>query len=217
FGFFLLFLMLNQIGEASVIYSSLLKGEKKLGGNTLSWSTASEVNCDFFMLEKSIDGIFFERVAILKAGGNSEIERKYYYTDSREESKRIFYRILQVDNDGTGAYSHAVILSDKPEDAPFHMEYVDNTTTRGDLVLSLECPSSGKLAYRLLTQLGEVKLRGEVALNAGSNLAQLDFNGVDVGTYQLALKVKNDIEVIAIRKVDSDQVPTIDLATKERK
>lgn len=208
------FSVLN-FSTASVVYSTFLKGEKIEVGNSLSWSTSSETDCDFFLLEKSIDGIFFERVAILKAGGTSTQERKYTYTDSLEKSIRIFYRVLQVDEDGSGAYSHAVILSDKPADAHFRMEYVENTTVKDAFLLSIATQTAGTLSYRLMTQLGELKTKGDVPVIAGSNLASIDLSGIEVGTYQLALKVKNDIEVIAVRKVDGTEIPTVNLANKK--
>ena len=96
-----LILLSIQLGQASVVYATHLEGVKSGKGNSLTWSTSSESNCDFFLLEKSVDGILFERVAILKAGGNSKVVRKYEYMDSKEHSLRVFYRVLQVDNDGT--------------------------------------------------------------------------------------------------------------------
>ncbi|MEM9823089.1 MAG: hypothetical protein AAF985_18565 [Bacteroidota bacterium] len=198
--------------DASVVYSSFLKGEKTLVGNTLSWSTSSEQDCDFFLLEKSMDGLFFERVAILKAGGNSSVERKYFYTDSSENSLRVFYRILQVDADGGGTYSHAVILSDKAADSPFRMEYVESSITSKHLVFSLNAQEAGTLSYRILTQLGKLKSKGDQKIVAGSNSVRIDLDGIEVGTYQLAIKVKNDIEVFALRKTDDQVIPTANLS-----
>ncbi len=204
-----------SFSEASVVYSSFLKGAKATEGNTLSWATKSETDCDFFLLEKSMDGIFFERVAILKASGDSDVERKYFYVDSLEKSMRVFYRVLQVDGDGTGAYSHSVVLSDKPVDAHFRMEYVENKTKQEAFEIGLYSQTEGTLSYRLMTQLGKLLLKGEMPLTAGSNMAQIDLSSVDVGTYQLALKVKNDIEVIAIKKEDGSLLPTVNLANKK--
>ena len=201
--------------DASVVYSNFLKGEKSSQGNTLTWSTASESDCDFFLLEKSINGIAFERVAILKAGGNSSVERKYSYVDSLDSGLRVFYRILQVDADGSGAYSHAVIMSNKAEGSPFQMEYVENSITSDQLIFSLNAKSAGTLSYRVMTQLGELKLKGDESLIAGSNQMSINLDGIDVGTYQLAIKVKNDIEVFAVRKTDNSDIPTATLGRKK--
>ena len=136
--------------------------------------------------------------------------------DSKEHSLRVFYRVLQVDNDGTSEYTHAVILSDKAEDAPFRLEYVENSTTQRDLRFSIKAKNEGKMSYRIMTQLGKIQLKGDQNLTAGTNLMSIDLTSLEVGTYQLAIKVKNDIEVIAIRKTDHNDIPTVNLTVKDR-
>src|SRR6185436_17887647 len=47
----------------------------------ISWSTLSESNTDYFTIEKSTDGLQFEKISTLKAAGNSSTEIKYSITD----------------------------------------------------------------------------------------------------------------------------------------
>jgi len=55
--FCVLSLFLLSFTPASVVFTSLLKGEKTMEGNKLTWTTSSEIDCSLFMIEKSRDGI----------------------------------------------------------------------------------------------------------------------------------------------------------------
>jgi hypothetical protein len=68
--------------------------------NNLYWTTASEINNDYFIVENSEDGYVWETVVIIKGAGNSTIEIVYDF--SHEDYKNIlnYYRLTQVDFDG---------------------------------------------------------------------------------------------------------------------
>lgn len=67
----------------------------------LDWLTYSEVNNDYFIIERSIDGVFFQEIADISGAGDSYEEIKYYYTDVQPPGvDRIYYRLKQVDFDG---------------------------------------------------------------------------------------------------------------------
>ena len=75
----------------------------------LTWSTASEENNDFFKVERSADGIYFEPIGIVKGSGNSSSMKKYELTDDQlpllSAPATFYYRLKQVDFDGQYEYS----------------------------------------------------------------------------------------------------------------
>ncbi|HEX8425609.1 T9SS type A sorting domain-containing protein [Hymenobacter sp.] len=74
----------------------------------LSWATASEMQNDHFDIERSLDGYNFERIGLVKGQGTSFQETAYRYTDAgvaRLSLKPIYYRLRQVDRDGSSSYS----------------------------------------------------------------------------------------------------------------
>ncbi len=73
---------------------------------TLSWQTASEVNNDFFTIERSIDAKKWESVKKIKGAGNSNQALTYRETDCFSHQGIIYYRLKQTDFDGTYSYSH---------------------------------------------------------------------------------------------------------------
>jgi len=66
----------------------------------LKWTTATETNNDFFTLEKTQDGNYFEKVAVLPGAGTSTTPRDYLFTDQSPFTTTSYYRLSQTDLDG---------------------------------------------------------------------------------------------------------------------
>ena len=74
------------------------------------WTTATEINNDYFDVERSADGTLFEHIATIKSEGNS-YETKNYFTIDENPNKGInYYRLKQVDIGGKD-YSYSAIVS----------------------------------------------------------------------------------------------------------
>ena len=71
-------------------------------GNVLiNWATATEINNDFFKIERSYDAVSFEEIARVKGAGNSKEVQSYSFKDDPPVSGLIYYRLSQTDFDGT--------------------------------------------------------------------------------------------------------------------
>jgi hypothetical protein len=73
----------------------------------LAWATALEVNSHSFEVERSLDGMTFAKLGTLAATGTSSTARAYAFTDAAlpAGASRLYYRLRQVDQDGTAHYS----------------------------------------------------------------------------------------------------------------
>ena len=67
----------------------------------LTWATASEENNDYFLIERSIDGKDWEVINQKPGAGNSSQTRSYQYIDENPIIGISYYRLRQVDFDGT--------------------------------------------------------------------------------------------------------------------
>jgi len=84
----------------------------------LSWSTVSEVNNDYFTIERSIDGVDFEVILKLSAAGNSNQVLSYTAFDLEPHQKIIsYYRLKQTDYDDQYEYLAMVAVNckEKPD------------------------------------------------------------------------------------------------------
>ena len=75
------------------------------------WSTASETNNDFFTIERSRDGEYFENVSTIEGVGNSNKVNTYRFADEGFLSGTIYYRLKQTDFDGKSEYSEIRVVS----------------------------------------------------------------------------------------------------------
>ncbi|MEP6675580.1 MAG: T9SS type A sorting domain-containing protein [Ferruginibacter sp.] len=71
----------------------------------LDWFTLTELNTDRFEIERSRNGIDFEKIALLNAAGNSFIRKDYHFTDIQPLPDFNYYRLKQFDKDGKFIYS----------------------------------------------------------------------------------------------------------------
>lgn len=71
----------------------------------LTWETASEKDNSYFVVERSNDGKSFAAIDKVMSEGNAEVKQKYSYTDRNVEGNVVYYRLKQVDVNGTFSYS----------------------------------------------------------------------------------------------------------------
>ncbi len=77
----------------------------------LTWVTATEVNNDFFSVERSIDGINFEEILQVKGAGNTNRTLSYKAVDGNPLTGVSYYKLKQTDYDGTFTYSNVVSVT----------------------------------------------------------------------------------------------------------
>ncbi len=74
----------------------------------LKWITASEVNNDFFDIERSQDSKWFEKIATVKGSGTTSTTKLYNTIDRFPLTGLSYYRLKQTDFDGRHSYSQII-------------------------------------------------------------------------------------------------------------
>ena len=77
----------------------------------LYWAVASETNNDYYIIEKSIDGVNFTQFAKVKGHGNSNILLNYVCYDYNSINGVVYYRLKQVDFDGDYTYYNTIFIN----------------------------------------------------------------------------------------------------------
>ena len=77
----------------------------------LSWQTLTEINNDYFTIEKSANGQKFETIAIIDGAGNSNTILNYFSYDRTPFSGMNYYRLKQTDFNGNSSYSETIAIN----------------------------------------------------------------------------------------------------------
>jgi len=153
----------------------------------LTWTTASEINNDYFVLERSRDGEHWQVLTAVNGAGNSSAKIHYAYTDPNPlQEKTLYYRILQTDYDGTSKSVGTVSLAN----------------CKGVLENTLEVypnPSNGKFYTQFsgdsddIQSLQVFNLYGESIAFESDKSVLVDLTGQAAGIYLLVLNLGDEI------------------------
>jgi cytochrome c peroxidase len=88
-----------------VLFTEPMKATKVNKAIEVQWATATELNCDKYEVEKSADGIKFEKYKTVKGNGASTAYHLYKIMDENPLNGTNYYRIKQIDFDEKFAYS----------------------------------------------------------------------------------------------------------------
>jgi hypothetical protein len=94
----------NPLPITLLTFKAVLNNDKV----DLNWATATEVNNDYFTVEKTRDGKLFEFVAKVNGAGNSNQILSYFTIDPNPYIGLSYYRLKQSDYDGKISYSEFV-------------------------------------------------------------------------------------------------------------
>lgn len=149
----------------------------------LTWSTASEINNDYFLVEKSTDAENFESIAYVKGAGNSNTLKSYISYDKKPVIGFNYYRLKQVDYDGKYEYSSIIPVKNDPS-----LVFSVSPIPAGDhMTIYFNSDKSGNLTIHILDTKGKTVSGKKVPVEEGSNILEIDISSVSQGIYMLRL------------------------------
>ncbi|MBO0359586.1 T9SS type A sorting domain-containing protein [Hymenobacter sp. BT186] len=145
----------------------------------LNWVTASELNNKLFEVQRSASGQEFETILTREGKGTTSSRTSYEAVDSQPLMGLSYYRLKQVDRDGTYAYSPVVAINNGGlASATFY----PNPTT-GKLTIILPQGQAGASQKVYITDLaGRLVRSQELPANGEISLSELQ-----AGTYLVSV------------------------------
>lgn len=106
---------LEILSKESVLPIDLVSFDAQINHNAVAiqWATASEVNNDYFTIEKSNDMKNWDVIATQKGAGNSNQYLSYKFQDMNLMQGISYYRLKQTDFDGQFEYFSPVVVKNE--------------------------------------------------------------------------------------------------------
>gem|GEM_PF-2304680 len=144
----------------------------------LKWSTLSEINNDFFEIQKSTDLNLWYPIGIVNGAGNSSTVTDYSFMDIDPIESKTYYKLKQVDFDGN--YSYTYIVNVTPDFFILSPELLSVYIEKSDkIVVSL------KFAFEQKYSLSIIDINGINAYNA-TGIAESDNEIFEIPASSLA-------------------------------
>ncbi len=162
-------------------------------GIQLEWKTACEANNAGFIIERKLHGEreLWERRGFVPGAGNSSAAREYSFTDELPpgitSDMRIFYRLRQVDADGSETVSPEVVVTGGSEASGVVALSVYPNPAAPLSIVHLQLPVDQELRIELCDGIGRRvrRLHPPAAYKAGLLSLPVDLAGLPPGSYYL--------------------------------
>lgn len=148
---------------------------------TCNWQTATELNNNYFEVQRSLDNEDWNAVGQVKGSGNSNSVKTYQFIDDHSivnlSTKNIYYRLKQVDFDGKFEYSKTVsVNTEKLPTNNFYNIYPNP----GNEQLTIDCFDNKEAKnIRIFDQLGNLIYE----INTSETITIIETNQLSKGIY----------------------------------
>jgi hypothetical protein len=151
----------------------------------LNWQTQQEVNSDYFVVERSMDGELYEHVCQIKGAGNSYEPINYSYIDEQVGIEQQYYRLKQVDKDGSITYYELTTAN------AFSSEQLEwslfPNPAKNTIQFALNSPQDQTCTFTILDQTGSEISSWTENTAKGYQVSSLNIQDLQEGIYLLKI------------------------------
>ncbi|MFZ1369310.1 MAG: T9SS type A sorting domain-containing protein [Ferruginibacter sp.] len=159
-------------------------------GIKLNWTTAQEINADYFDIEHSMNGNQFEKTGMVYSRyQNTSSPTSYEFSDMVPKKGINFYRLKQFDMDGHFRYS-AII--------PVHFNQtvvkaikINPNPVSNNLNMTITVAENAEIIFKIYDAEGRQVKRITAYVNAGKNMVSTDVSRLANGNYIVVLIINN--------------------------
>jgi len=187
------YITIGSVSESTPLPVQLISFEGELVDDKVivSWQTASEINNDKFILEKSFDCKNWFTIAEIDGAGNSTNFLKYSYTDDALIVGVQYYRLTQIDFDGTKETFKTIDVS-KTSTTPYEIKVFPNPM-KEEVKVSFYAEKQGYSRFRIYAENGKEIYAGLVGTLQGENAFNFNTSHFAEGTYIFKIEKENGV------------------------
>ncbi|WP_139923108.1 T9SS type A sorting domain-containing protein [Hymenobacter sp. DG01] len=167
----------------------------------LRWTTAQELNNAGFEVESSPDGRTFRSVGRVAGHGTTTQRHDYQLTDpnlARYQVPLVYYRLRQLDQDGTATTSQVQTVAVPSEALPLAVQVYPTPFTTQATVL-IQAPETSPATLRVVDAVGRTLWQQTLPLTKGENRLNLpQAHTWPVGTYVLGVRQGHQFRTVKV-------------------
>lgn len=186
--------------RATCEYSAKLKADDFAMGNLLNWATINEENQKEFIIERSDDGLTFEKIGSVEAQGGAD-ELEYTFLDVSASQGRSYYRLKSVNIDETFDYS-SVAIANMSLKNDFTVISLSPPSSNGKLEMVINSKKVNEIQYEIRDLENKVYYTSKQALNNGINVLTINISEelLEEGrVFRIAIQGEGENEVLTFK------------------
>ena len=168
-------------GAALPVHITTLNVRCENGGALVTWTTAQEFNSHHFEVQSSVNGTDWQTLGIVTASGNSNTPKNYSFRDLGNGRK--FYRLKQLDQDGSIQYSMLVMAGCTGN---VNWNIWPNPATES-VMISMDVSENTKAQVSIYDSRGKLVKTKEQSLLPGNNQVQVNIKELANGIYHVVV------------------------------
>ena len=156
-------------------------------GTVLSWITATEMNNNYFTIEKSCDekSFSYQTIATIHGAGNSSTIKQYSYIDNNSDGN-CYYRLSQTDFNGTTKLFSPVSINCR-ENSNFNFVNTLPNPVENELNVIFTDTQNENIQLTITDILGQQIISKNILSESGLNNIFLDVSDFNAGVYIVKL------------------------------
>jgi hypothetical protein len=167
----------------------------------ITWSTESEINNDYFTIEKSTDAVNYDILDEIPGGGNSHTTLNYNYIDDDVYQGVTYYRLKQTDFDGKFEYFPPKSINSQLDGTSLIIKKVKPNPFTNQFTIEIESENSGIVDFMITNMRGTKVFSSQISINEGQT--EYTFSEGDqltTGTYIVNL-IRDGSEPVSMKVI----------------
>ncbi|RJP69715.1 MAG: T9SS C-terminal target domain-containing protein [Ignavibacteriales bacterium] len=184
------FTTLSELPVELVSFNGYLTDE----GVLLEWATSTEINNYGFDIESRIENAEWKSIGFVEGRGNSNSINEYCFIDKPVKKGKYFYRLKQIDNDGSFEYSNIIEVTIEAPDEFFLAQNFPNPFNPVTTI-QYSIPERAQVQIKILSIMGEeITTLIHETKEAGKYFTDFNGNSLPSGVYFYRMQVGNIID-----------------------
>jgi hypothetical protein len=159
------------------------------GAAAINWTTASELNSASFVVERSTNpAAGFTAIGQVAAAGSTTTARSYSLQDAEAVTLTVtaYYRLRQIDQDGSAHFSAVAVLNAGPTKAGFTL--YPNPATPSTPVVNISATVSAGYSVNLYSNMGQLLSSRTITSEGTTTPLTLSTSGLAAGIYHVVVR-----------------------------